>query len=101
MTLWVDAARVATALNVLMLAVLAVVWGRNWLRLRSKHTLGLLTFGLLLLVENALSFYYYMVDPALVGWFSTSVPAVAWRVMLAVHVVETVAIAFLVWVTLD
>ncbi|MFB6167560.1 MAG: hypothetical protein ABEJ43_01810 [Haloferacaceae archaeon] len=101
MSVWVDTARVATALNVILLAVLAVVWGRNWLRLKSKHTLGLLTFGLLLLAENALAFYYYLLDPTLSAWFSTQVPAIVWRLMLAVHVLETLAVAFLAWVTLD
>lgn len=101
MSVWVDVARVATALNVLMLATLAVVWGRNWLRLRSKHPLGLLTFALLLLAENALAFYYYLLDPTLSAWFSTQVPVIVWRLMLAVHVLETLAVAFLVWITLD
>jgi hypothetical protein len=101
MSVWVDVARVATGLNVLLLAALGVVWGRNWLRLRSKHTLGLLTFSVLLLAENALAFYYYLLDPTLSAWFNTQVPVVVWRVMLAVHVLETLAVAFLVWVTLD
>jgi hypothetical protein len=101
MSVWVDVARVSTALNVLLLGVLAVVWGRNWLRLRSKHTLGLLTFALLLLAENALAFYYYLLDPTLASWFSTQVPVIVWRLMLAVHVLETLAVAFLAWVTLD
>lgn len=101
MSIWVDAARVATGLNVLLLAGLAVVWGRNYLAIRSKHTLGLLLFAAFLLAENAFAFYYYLLDPTLSGWFSTQVPAVAWRAMMLLHALETIALVFLTWVTWD
>lgn len=101
MSLWATIALVASGLNVAMLAGLCVVWGRNYLTLRSKHPLGLLTFGALLLLENALSLYYYIVDPTLSAWFSTAVPPVVWRATMVAHVVETLAIAFLFRITVD
>jgi hypothetical protein len=101
MSIWIDLARVATGVNLLLLAVLAFVWGRNYVRLRSKHTLGMLVFAALLFFENGFALYYYLVDPTLSAWFSTKVPAVAWRAMLLFHVLETVALVFLAWVTLD
>ena len=102
MSIWIDAARVAAAVNVVLLAVLGTVWARNYLRLRSKHTLGMLVFAGLLLGENLFALYVYLVDPALSSWFSSdAVPAVAWRAMLLFHVLETLAIGFLTWVTLD
>lgn len=101
MGLWIDVARAATALNVALLAVLTYVWARNHARFRSKHTLGLTVFALLLLAENALAFYYYLLDPTLAGWFSTAVPVVAWRAMMALHVLEFAALAFLTWATWD
>ncbi|MFB6304514.1 MAG: hypothetical protein ABEH47_05060 [Haloferacaceae archaeon] len=101
MSIWVDMARVATGLNVLMLAVLGAVWLRNYRQLRSKQTLGLLVFALLLLAENAFSLYYYLIDPTLSAWFSTQVPAVAWRALMLFHALETAAVAFLLWVTWD
>ncbi len=101
MTDFVLVATIATAVNVLLLGVLSAIWLRNYLQLGSKHTLGLLLFGLLLLTENAFALYFYLIDPQLKAWFSTSVPDIAWWAMLSFHVLETVAIAFLAWVTLD
>jgi hypothetical protein len=88
-------------LNVLLLAVLLFVWGRNYLDLRSKHALGLLVFAVLLLLENAVALYIYLLDPTLSVWFSSAVPAIAWRGMMSLHVLETAGIAFLVWITMD
>lgn len=101
MSVWLDAARLAAAANVVLLTVLLGVWGRNYLALRSKHTLGMLLFAVLLAGENAFALYYYLADPTLSAWFDTAVPAVAWRAMLLFHVLETLAIGFLAWVTLD
>lgn len=101
MAVWVDIARIAVGLNVLLLAVLGYVWGRNYYRIRSKHTLGLLMFSVFLLGENVLTLYYYLMDPTLSGWFTSEVPAIAWRAMMALHVLETLGLAFLAWVTMD
>jgi hypothetical protein len=101
MSIWVDVARVAAALNVLLLLALGSVWLRNYLQLRSKHTLGMLVFASMLFFENAFALYIYLVDPKLTAWFSTSVPDIAWQAMLTLHVLETLGIAFLTWVTMD
>ncbi|SHG52848.1 hypothetical protein [Halobaculum gomorrense] len=100
-TLWATVARVAAGVNLVLLAALLVVWGRNALRLRSSHALGLSTFALLLAAENAVALYYYLADPTLSAWFSSSVPPVAWRAMLTLHLLETVALVALVRVTWD
>jgi hypothetical protein len=101
MSIWVDAARVATGLNVVLLAALGYVWGRNFLAVRTKHTFGLLLFSVFLLAENASAFYYYLIDPTLSVWFNTQVPVVAWRAMMLFHVFETVGLLILTWVTWD
>ncbi|WP_152040488.1 hypothetical protein [Salinigranum salinum] len=101
MSIWFDVARATAALNILLLAVLLSVWGRNYLDLRSKHALGLMVFALLLLLENAVALYIYLLDPTLSVWFSSAVPAIAWRGMMSLHVLETVGIGFLVWITMD
>ncbi|ADJ15237.1 hypothetical protein [Halalkalicoccus jeotgali] len=99
--IWPTVARISVSANVLLLAVLGAIWARNYWQFRSKHTLGLLVFSILLLAENALALYYYMIDPMLAGWFATAVPAIAWRAMMLLHVLETVALLFLAWVTWD
>lgn len=99
--LWSTVARVSAAVNVLLLIGLGYVWARNYLQFRSKHTLGLLVFSVLLLAENGCALYYYLVDPTLSAWFATAVPGIAWRAMMLLHVLETVALLFLAWVTWD
>ncbi|WP_416840340.1 hypothetical protein [Haloferax sp. DFSO52] len=101
MSIWVEVARVAAAVNVLVLAGLTAVWGWNYLQFRSKHALGLLVFGVFLLAENALALYMYIIDPQLSGWFSTDVPVVAWRLMMLLHVFESLGLVVLAWITFD
>jgi len=93
MSLMLDVARVAAALNILLLVVLVGIWGRNYRQIRSKHTLGSLVFAVVLLAENALALFYYLNPPPM------SVPAV--RAMMYLQMLETVAIGFLVYVTWD
>jgi hypothetical protein len=93
MTLVLDVARVAAGLNILLLAVLVGIWGRNYLEIRSKQTLGSVIFAAFLLVENALALFYYLDPPQM------SLPAV--RAMMYLQILEFVGIAFLVYVTWD
>lgn len=101
MSIWVDVARVAAAGNLVILVGLGTVWGRNYLTFRSTHAAGLLVFAVLLFLENALALYIYQADPTLSVWFATAVPVVAWRALLALHVLETVALVALARVTFD
>lgn len=100
MTVWADVSRVAMGVNVALLAVLCAIWFRNYREFGSKHTLGLFVFGLLLLGENALGLYYFLMHETLAGWFG-GLPELAATALLALRLLETVAIAFLAWVTLD
>ncbi|MFB6224571.1 MAG: hypothetical protein ABEH86_12985 [Haloarcula sp.] len=101
MSLWLDLARVASAANVLLLLALGAVWARNYLRLHSKHTLGMFLFAAILCIENGFALYVYFLDPILSAWFSNQVPDPAWQAMVAFHALETAALVFLAWVTLD
>ena len=85
----------------LLVAALAYVWGRNYARLRSKRTLGLLLFSLFLLAENGLTLYYYLLDSDLSLWYSTQVPTVVWQATMLLHVLQTVGLLFLAWITWD
>lgn len=99
--IWPTIARISVTLNVLLLLALGGLWAQNYWQFRSKHTLGLFVFSLLLLAENTLALYYYIVDPTLAAWFATAVPAIAWRAMMLLHVLETIALLFLMWVSWD
>lgn len=99
----IDAMHVFSVLNVVLLLGLGYVWGRNFLQFRSKHTLGLLVFAILLLAENALALYLFVFYHDLTVWINSAklVPAIAQRAMLALRILEFVGIAFLTWVTWD
>ncbi|GGL54338.1 hypothetical protein [Halocalculus aciditolerans] len=101
MGLWLDVVRAASALNVIVLLALCAVWVRNYWQFRSKHALGLSVFGVLLLAENALGFYFFTIDEVRAAWFSSAVPPVAGTALMVLPVLELAALAFLAWVTLD
>ena len=95
--------QVFAVLNVLLLALLLYVWGRNWWTLRSKHTLGLVLFSAFLLGENALAAYWFIVDPTLSFWINHDrmVPRPAQIALASFRVLQFTGLAFLTWVTWD
>ena len=98
MALWLDVARAAAGVNVLLLVALGSVWLRNYRRHGASHTLGLLVFGGFLLVENLLWLYFYALHPAFVGWFVNAGTDVQVG-MAFLCGFELVALVFLVRVT--
>ncbi|MGB9931944.1 hypothetical protein [Haloarcula amylolytica] len=100
MAVWMTAASVASALNVVVLLVLLSVWTRNYLAVGSKHALGLTVFGSLLLAENCLSVYYYVLDPEVAVLLRSAAP-VAGRAMTFVAILELGGLLFLAWISLD
>jgi hypothetical protein len=95
MSIWIDVAMVATGVNLVLLAALGIIWGRNYRQLRSRQTLGMLVFAVVLFIENGVALYVDSIDPVLSVWFSTQVANPAWQAMVLFHVLETVAIGFL------
>lgn len=98
MALWLDAARVAAGVNVLLLLGLGSVWLRNYRRHGARHTLALLVVAGFLLVENLLWLYFYILHPAFVGWFVGAGTDVQVGVTL-LCALELVALVFLARIT--
>lgn len=98
MGIWLNVAGAASAANVLLLLGLTGIWVRNYLDIGSKHALGLAIFGTLLLAENLLAFYYYILDPQVAQLLRSAAP-VAGQAMSIVQVLELAGILFLTWVT--
>jgi hypothetical protein len=98
MGVWLDAARVAAGLNVVLLVGLGSVWLRTYREYRARHTLGLLVFAAFLLVENLLWLYLYVLNPGFVGWFVNAGTDVQASVTFLCGL-ELVALAFLVRIT--
>ncbi|MFB6139835.1 MAG: hypothetical protein ABEJ26_05315 [Halosimplex sp.] len=95
---WFEAARGAVALNVVLLLGLAAVWARNYRSHGARHTLGLLVFALVLLAENLLALYLYSFHSTFHDWVYYSAP-IAKQGMMALNLLELVAISFLVKIT--
>lgn len=98
MGVWLDAARLAAAANVLLLVALGSVWLRSYRQHGARHTLGLLVFAAFLLVENLLWLYLYVVHPVFIGWFEATTPEVQVGITMLCGL-ELVALAFLVRIT--
>lgn len=69
MSAWLNAALFAAAANVVLLAILAAIWLHTYRQVRASHTLGLLVFAAVLLVQNVLWLYFYGLHPGFIGWF--------------------------------
>lgn len=99
MGVWLDAARLAAALNLVVLAALGWVWLRNYRSHGARHTLMLLVFAAVLILQNLLWLYFYVLHPAFVGWFVNSAVDVKAGV-LALCGLELVGLAVLASFTL-
>lgn len=101
--MFVRIVQVFAVLNILLLGGLLYVWGSNWWQLRSKHTLGLVIFGVFLLAENATAAYLFIMDPTLSAWINdeTLVPPIAQMTLAGLRLMEFGGLAFLTWVTWD
>ena len=98
MSLWFEAARLAVVANVVLLVGLTAVWGRNYRTHGANHTLGLLVFAVFLLAENLLAVYLYTFHGTFHGWVYEAAP-VAQRGMMALNVLELLALGFLAKIT--
>jgi hypothetical protein len=97
-SLWFQAARIAVVCNAAILVGLAYTWARNYRAHGASHTLGLLVFALLLLAQNLLAVYLYNFHATFHGWVGGAAP-VAQRGMMALNVLELLAIVFLARIT--
>ena len=87
-------ATLLSAVNVLFLVVLTVIWVRNYRTFGSEMTAGLAMFGVVLLLENAVAIYFFFST----GMLYANSPGVQQSVA-TLRVLQTVALAFLTYVT--
>jgi len=91
MSLVLDAARIAAAINILLLGGLIAVWVQTYREIRAPLTLGTIVFATFLLAENTVALYFYFNAPAM--------PPLAVEVMMVLQILETFGIAALSYVT--
>lgn len=85
-----------SAVSIVLLAALLVVWVRNYLTFGSSMTLGLVAFGAVLLVENLLAIYFFFSMQMLYS----GAPVVQ-RAVLVLRALQLVALAVLTYVTMQ
>lgn len=100
MAIWVDALRVLTALNVVLLAGLSYIWVRNYATFRSKHTLGLALFAVILTLENLTTGYFFIFHQDLAPWLAEQ-PGIATGAFAIVKALEFLALLVLSYTTWD
>ena len=88
-------ATVLAGVNVLLLAILTLVWARNYRTFRTSLLLGLMAFGAVLLVENAVAVYFFFGMGSLYSMEPTAQVTIA-----AMRALESVALVLLLYVTL-
>ena len=98
MSTWLTVAVAAATLNILLLVALSSVWLRNYRQHGASHTLGLLVFSLVLLVQNGLWVYFYQFHSAFIDWFVNAGSDVQIGMTLLCGL-ETVALLFLFRIT--
>ena len=95
MTPTLTIATALSALNIGLLAVLLVVWGRNYRRFRTPLTLGLAAFAVVLAVENVVAIGFFLSSGMLYAADASAQAAV-----LAMRALQFVALVFLTYVTM-
>nr|WP_233265055.1 hypothetical protein [Halomarina oriensis] len=91
---WVMVASALATVNLVLLGVLTAVWVRNYRTFRSGMVAGLVAFGAVMLVENAVAIYFFFSMQSL---YSMD-PGVQ-QVVALLRGLQALALAFLTYVT--
>ncbi|MBI2546379.1 hypothetical protein HYV81_04320 [Candidatus Woesearchaeota archaeon] len=62
MELEMQATFALTGINILLLLSLAYIYGRNWMKVKTSFSTGLLLFTAIFLIQSITSFYFYMTE---------------------------------------
>ena len=92
----IQLASALAGVNVVLLGLLTAVWLRNYRTFRTNLVLGLLAFGLVMLIENVTAIYFFFSMKMLYSGDPTVQQAV-----LVLRALQLVALGFLTRVTLE
>lgn len=93
---WMQVATIFSGINVVLLAVVTVIWARNYQKFGTRMTAGLAAFGLAMLLENLVAIYFFFSS----GMLYANSPGVQQSVAV-LRVIQTLALAFLTYVTAE
>lgn len=94
---WLQIASVLSVVNVVLLGALTVVWARNYRTFKTPLIAGLVAFSAVMLLENLIALYFFQSPMRMLYAGDT----LAQQLVLAMRGMETVAIAFLTYVTMQ
>lgn len=83
-----------TAISVVLLVVLLVVYFRNLKQVRSKLLIGLIVFAFVFLIQNFVTLYFFL---SMLDYY---VPAVEVHIFLF-SLLQTIGFSILLWITWD
>ncbi len=86
-----------SALTVVLLAILTAVWIDNYRTFRTNLILGLIAFGVVLLLENVVAIYFFLFSMEMLY---AANPTIEWIVTL-LRALQLLAVVFLTYVTLQ
>ena len=93
---WILIATLLSAVNVVLLSVVAIIWVRNYLTFESGLTAGLVVFAAVMVLENLVAMYFFFSS----GMLYVDSPAVQLTVAV-LRALQTIALAFLTYVTVE
>ncbi|MEF8882147.1 MAG: hypothetical protein V5A34_06460 [Halapricum sp.] len=94
---WLQIASVLSVVNVVLLGTLTTVWARNYRTFKTPLIAGLVAFSAVMLVENLVALYFFQSSMRMLYAGDT----LAQQVVMAMRALETVAFAFLTYVTMQ
>ena len=80
------------SINILLTAVLIVVYAQNYMKLRSKYTIGLMIFAFILLAHSVMGLYF---DASMVMYSDRNAEMYA----TSLEAAKTASLAVLLWIS--
>jgi len=93
----IEIATALSALTVVLLATLTVVWVNNYRTFGSTLILGLVAFSVVLLVENLVAIYFFLFSTEMLYAADPTIE----RVVTLLRGLQLLAVVFLTYVTLQ
>ncbi len=96
MAIWLEVTTAIAALNIALLIGLLYVWVSNYRKFGTNLVLGLIVFGSVLLLENAMAIYFFTFSMKML--FSADMTVQ--KAVFLLRSLQFIALLFLTWVTM-
>ena len=82
-----------TIVNIILLCILGYVYGRNWMKVKSAFTSGLLIFTAVMLLQYLMSFYFYTTGME----YFVEMASMHVLILTALHTIAFAVLTFISW----